>query len=52
MLQSDGSDGMFDAVISVAPAGIFKPGAGVYQFVTARFAGSSAQVAFPLLPAL
>jgi 2-haloacid dehalogenase len=39
-------DGMFDAVVSVVSAGIFKPSPRVYQLVTARFGGSPADVWF------
>jgi 2-haloacid dehalogenase len=39
-------DGMFDAVISVVSAGIFKPSAKVYQLVTGRFGGNPAEVSF------
>jgi 2-haloacid dehalogenase len=39
-------DGMFDAVISVVTAGIFKPSPKVYQLVAARFGVAPAQVLF------
>jgi 2-haloacid dehalogenase len=39
-------EGMFDAVISVVSAGIFKPSPRVYQLVTARFGGSPADAWF------
>jgi 2-haloacid dehalogenase len=39
-------EGVFDAVISVVSAGIFKPSAKVYQLVIARFGGSPGEVAF------
>jgi 2-haloacid dehalogenase len=39
-------DGVFDAVISVVSAGIFKPSAKVYQLITGRFGGTPAEVSF------
>ena len=39
-------EGMFDAVISVVSAGIFKPSPKVYQLVTGRFGGTPAEVSF------
>jgi 2-haloacid dehalogenase len=39
-------DGIFDAVISVVSAGIFKPSAKVYQLINARFGGTPAEVSF------
>jgi 2-haloacid dehalogenase len=39
-------DGMFDAVISVVSAGIFKPSPKVYQLVASRFGGTPADVWF------
>lgn len=39
-------DGVFDAVISVQEAGIFKPAAAVYRLVTDRFACLPADVTF------
>jgi 2-haloacid dehalogenase len=39
-------DGMFDAVISVVSAGIFKPSARVYQLIIGRFGGTPAEVSF------
>jgi 2-haloacid dehalogenase len=39
-------DGVFDAVISVVSAGIFKPSAKVYQLVIGRFGGKPADVSF------
>jgi 2-haloacid dehalogenase len=39
-------DGLFDAVLSVAPAGIFKPSMKVYQLVIDRFGGAPADVSF------
>jgi 2-haloacid dehalogenase len=39
-------DGMFDAVISVVSAGIFKPSAKVYQLVLDRLGGTPADVSF------
>ena len=39
-------DGVFDAVISVVSAGIFKPSPKVYQLVTGRFGGNPAEVSF------
>jgi len=38
--------GLFDAVISVVPAGIFKPSPKVYQLVVGRFGGAPADVSF------
>jgi 2-haloacid dehalogenase len=39
-------DGMFDAVISVVSAGIFKPSPKVYQLIIGRFGGTPADVSF------
>lgn len=39
-------DGLFDAVLSVATAGIFKPSMQVYQLVIDRFGGTAADVSF------
>jgi len=39
-------DGVFDAVISVVSAGIFKPSAKVYQLIIGRFGGAPADVSF------
>jgi 2-haloacid dehalogenase len=39
-------DGVFDAVISVVSAGIFKPSPKVYQLVIGRFGGAPADVSF------
>jgi 2-haloacid dehalogenase len=39
-------DGVFDAVLSVVSAGIFKPSAKVYQLVIGRFGGTPADVSF------
>jgi 2-haloacid dehalogenase len=39
-------EGVFDAVISVVSAGIFKPSPKVYQLVTGRFGGTPAEVSF------
>src|SRR5262245_32898357 len=39
-------EGVFDAVISVVSAGIFKPSPKVYQLINARFGGSPADVSF------
>jgi len=39
-------EGVFDAVISVVSAGIFKPSARVYQLITGRFGGSPVDVSF------
>jgi 2-haloacid dehalogenase len=39
-------EGLFDAVISVVSAGIFKPSPKVYQLITSRFGGSPVQVSF------
>jgi 2-haloacid dehalogenase len=39
-------DGVLDAVLSVAPAGIFKPSMKVYQLVIDRFGGAPAEVSF------
>jgi 2-haloacid dehalogenase len=39
-------DGMFEAVISVVSAGIFKPSPKVYQLITARFGGTPDEVSF------
>ena len=39
-------EGMFDAVLSVASAGIFKPSMLVYQLVIDRFGGAPADVSF------
>ena len=39
-------EGLFDAVLSVATAGIFKPSMKVYQLVIDRFGGAPANVSF------
>jgi 2-haloacid dehalogenase len=39
-------EGMFEAVISVVSAGIFKPSPKVYQLITGRFGGAPAEVSF------
>jgi 2-haloacid dehalogenase len=39
-------EGVFDAVLSVVSAGIFKPGMKVYQLVIDRFGGAPADVSF------
>jgi 2-haloacid dehalogenase len=39
-------DSLFDAVISVVSAGIFKPSPKVYQLIIARFGGAAADVSF------
>jgi len=39
-------EGVFDAVISVVSAGIYKPSAKVYQLITGRFGGSPVEVSF------
>ncbi len=39
-------DGVFDAVLSVVSAGIFKPSMKVYQLVIDRFGGTPAEVSF------
>ena len=39
-------EGLFDAVLSVATAGIFKPSMKVYQLVIDRFGGTPADVSF------
>jgi 2-haloacid dehalogenase len=39
-------DGMFEAVISVVSAGIFKPSPKVYQLIVSRFGGAPAEVSF------
>jgi 2-haloacid dehalogenase len=39
-------DGMFDAVLSVEDAGVFKPAAAVYRLVTERLACQPAEVTF------
>ena len=39
-------EGLFDAVLSVAPAGIFKPSMRVYQLAIDRFGGMPADVSF------
>jgi len=39
-------EGVFDAVISVVSAGIFKPSARVYQLINGRFGGTPADVSF------
>jgi 2-haloacid dehalogenase len=39
-------EGLFDAVISVVSAGIFKPSPKVYQLVTTRFGVAPAEVSF------
>jgi 2-haloacid dehalogenase len=39
-------EGLFDAVISVVSAGIFKPSPKVYQLIIGRFGGNPVEVAF------
>ena len=39
-------EGVFDAVLSVEAAGIFKPSMKVYQLVLDRFGGTPAEVSF------
>jgi 2-haloacid dehalogenase len=39
-------EGVFDAVISVVSAGIFKPAMKVYQLINARFGGTPGDVSF------
>jgi 2-haloacid dehalogenase len=39
-------DGLFDAVLSVSEAGIFKPSMKVYQLVLDRFGGAAGDVSF------
>jgi 2-haloacid dehalogenase len=39
-------ESLFDAVISVVSAGIFKPSPKVYQLIIARFGGAAADVSF------
>src|SRR5262245_7212580 len=39
-------EGVFDAVISVVSAGIFKPSPKVYQLIVGRFGGTPAEVSF------
>jgi 2-haloacid dehalogenase len=39
-------EGVFDAVISVVSAGIFKPSARVYQLINGRFGGTPADISF------
>jgi 2-haloacid dehalogenase len=41
-----GLDGMFDAVLSVSPAGIFKPARPVYELATRRFGCTPAEISF------
>lgn len=45
-VRSAGLDGVFDAVLSVAPAGIFKPAPVVYQIVLDRFGVEAGEVSF------
>ena len=45
-VQAAKLEGLFDAVLSVATAGIFKPSMKVYQLVIDRFGGAPADVSF------
>jgi 2-haloacid dehalogenase len=45
-VQAAGLEGHFDAVLSVASAGVFKPSMRVYQLVLDRFGGAPADVSF------
>jgi 2-haloacid dehalogenase len=41
-----GLDGVFDAVLSITAAGVFKPAMAVYQLVLDRFGGQAGAVTF------
>ena len=45
-VRASGLDGVFDAVVSVAEAGVFKPAMPVYKLITDRFGCAPAEVSF------
>ena len=45
-VRSAGLDGVFDAVLTVHEAGVFKPAARVYQLVTDRFGVAPPEISF------